>query len=54
MIRLQSVANAAGTTSEFADASGNILARTVRVGVTVTWTEASGRERSITLGTTRN
>jgi len=54
MIQLQSVANAAGTTSEFADASGNILAKTVRVGVTVTWTEASGRERSITLGTTRN
>jgi hypothetical protein len=54
IIELLSVANAAGTTSNFADASGNILAKTVRLSVTVHWTEAPGRERSVELGTTRN
>ena len=53
-IEVQSVANATGTTNDFADASGNILAKTVRVSVTVNWTEVPGRERSFTVGTTRN
>ena len=53
-IEIDSVANAAGTTSNFADASGNILAKTVRVSVTVSWTEVPGRARSVTVGTTRN
>ena len=53
-IAIASVADATGATKNFADASGNILARTVRVSVTVNWTEVPGRERSVTLGTTRN
>lgn len=53
-IRVESVQNAAGATNNFADASGNILAKTVRVSVTVHWTEVPGRERSVTVGTTRN
>jgi len=53
-IEVASVANAAGITSPFTDASGKILARTVRVSVTVRWTEVPGRDRSVTLGTTRN
>ena len=53
-IELESVANANGTIANFADASGNVLAKTVRVSVTVHWTELSGRVRSVTVGTTRN
>jgi type II secretory pathway pseudopilin PulG len=53
-IQIDSVANAFGTTSNFADASGNILAKTVRVAVTVNWVEVPGRARTITVGTTRN
>ena len=53
-IKLDSVANAVGTVQEFADASGAILAKAVRVSVTVHWTEVPGRERSVTLGTVRN
>jgi type II secretory pathway pseudopilin PulG len=53
-IKLDSVANAAGATNNFADASGNILAKTVRVSVTVNWTEVPGRPRSVTVGTTKN
>ena len=53
-IKVDSVANAAGTTSDFADAAGNILAKTVRVSVTVNWTEVPARPRSITVGTTKN
>jgi type II secretory pathway pseudopilin PulG len=53
-IEIDSVANAFGTRSTFADASGNILAKTVRVGVTVNWEELPGRARSVTVGTTRN
>lgn len=53
-IELQSVANATGVVKDFADAFGNVLAKTVRVSVTVHWTELSGRQRSITVGTTRN
>jgi type II secretory pathway pseudopilin PulG len=53
-IQIDSVANAFGTTNNFADASGNILAKTVRVSVTVNWTEVPGRARSVTVGTTRN
>jgi type II secretory pathway pseudopilin PulG len=53
-IKLDSVANVAGAVDNFADASGAILAKTVRVSVTVFWTEVPGRERSVTLGTTRN
>ena len=53
-IEIDSVANAFGTTSNFADATGNILAKNVRVGVTVNWEELPGRARSITVGTTRN
>lgn len=54
LIKLDSVQNAAGTTTNFADASGNILAKTVRVSVTVNWTELPGRARSVTVGTTKN
>lgn len=53
-IKLDSVTNAAGTTNNFADAGGNVLARTVRVSVTVNWTEIPGRARSVTVGTTKN
>ena len=53
-IEIDSVADAGGTTTNFADASGNILAKNVRVGVTVSWTEVPGRARSVTVGTTRN
>jgi len=53
-IGVTSVANAIGAVDNFADASGNVQARTVRVSVTVHWTETSGRQRSVTVGTTRN
>jgi type II secretory pathway pseudopilin PulG len=53
-IKLDSVANAAGATTNFADAAGSILAKTVRVAVTVSWTEVPGRPRSVTVGTTKN
>ena len=53
-IGLNSVANAIGAVDNFADAFGNVRARTVRVIVTVHWTELSGRQRSVTVGTTRN
>lgn len=53
-IEVDSVANSTGAINNFADASGAILAKTVRVTVTVYWTEVPGRERSVTLGTTRN
>jgi len=53
-IMVDSVANATGAVDNFADASGNILAKTVRVSVTVHWTEVPGRTRSVTVGTTRN
>ncbi len=53
-IDVVSVANSTGMTSNFADPSGNILAKTVRVSVTVSWTEVPGRQRSVTIGTTRN
>lgn len=53
-IELASVANATGVVRDFADAFGNVLAKTVRVSVIVHWTEISGRERSVTVGTTRN
>jgi Tfp pilus assembly protein PilV len=53
-VKLDSVANAAGTTSNFADASGNVLAKTVRVSVTVNWTEMPARPRTVTVGTTKN
>ena len=53
-IDIASVANATGTTTNLADGSGNILAKAVRVSVTVNWTELPGRERSVTIGTTRN
>jgi type II secretory pathway pseudopilin PulG len=53
-IKIDSVAPAVGSVQNFADASGAILAKTVRVSVTVLWDELPGRERSVTLGTTRN
>jgi Tfp pilus assembly protein PilV len=53
-IQIASVADASGATGNFADASGNILAKTVRVSVMVSWTEVPGRARSVTVGTTRN
>lgn len=53
-IEVVSVANANGAVNNFADAFGSVLAKTVRVSVTVHWTESSGRERSMTVGTTRN
>ena len=53
-IEIDSIADAFGTTKNFADASGNILAKNVRVSVTVNWTEVPGRARSVTVGTTRN
>lgn len=53
-IQISSVANASGVSGNFADGAGNILAKNVRVGVTVSWTEVPGRARSVTVGTTRN
>jgi Tfp pilus assembly protein PilV len=53
-IVISSVEDASGATHNFSDASGNILAKNVRVGVTVSWTEVPGRPRTVTVGTTRN
>jgi type II secretory pathway pseudopilin PulG len=53
-IEIDSVATVAGAPTNFQDASGTILARAVRVNVTVNWEEVPGRIRSVTLGTTRN
>jgi type II secretory pathway pseudopilin PulG len=53
-IKIESVATIAAPATDFADGSGNIAAKAVRVSVTVNWTEVPGRDRSITLGTTRN
>ena len=53
-IEIASVADASGASVNFADAAGNILAKNVRVGVTVSWSEAPSRPRSVTVGTTRN
>lgn len=53
-IQIASVTDAGGVSRDFADAAGNILAKNVRVGVTVSWSEAPGRARSVTVGTTRN
>jgi type II secretory pathway pseudopilin PulG len=53
-IEIASVADAGGALVALADASGNVLARSVRVLVTVHWTEVPGRERSVTVGTLRN
>ena len=53
-IRVESVGVVSGAKPNFADASGNVLAKAVRVSVTVNWTEVPGRLRSVTLGTTRN
>ena len=53
-IKVESVRDANGSVNDFADGSGNILARTVRVSVTVNWAEVPDRIRSITIGTTRN
>jgi type II secretory pathway pseudopilin PulG len=53
-IQISSVADASGASGNFADGSGNILAKNVRVGVTVSWTEVPERARSVTVGTTRN
>ena len=53
-ILLQSVDSVGGGATNFADASGNVLARAVRVSVTVNWLEVPGRARSVTVGTVRN
>jgi type II secretory pathway pseudopilin PulG len=53
-IDVESVADATGTINQFADAGGTILAKAVRVRVTVNWEEVPERVRSITVGTTRN
>jgi prepilin-type N-terminal cleavage/methylation domain-containing protein len=53
-IRLDSVGTVAGAPTNFADGSGGVLAKAVRISVTVNWTEVPGRARSVTLGTTRN
>jgi hypothetical protein len=53
-IKLDSVASAVGAVQNFADASGSIVSKNVRVTVTVFWAEVPGRERSVVLGTTRN
>jgi len=53
-IKVESVQDAIGGLNDFADGSGNILARNVRVSVTVNWSEVPDRIRSVTIGTTRN
>jgi type II secretory pathway pseudopilin PulG len=53
-IQIASVADASGSSSDFADAAGNILAKNVRVIVTVNWIEVPARPRSVTVGTLRN
>jgi len=53
-IKIESVPDATGNLTEFADASGQVLAKTVRVSVTVNWQEVPDRVRSVTVGTTRN
>jgi type II secretory pathway pseudopilin PulG len=53
-IEIESVDDATGSVTDFADASGETLVKTVRVSVTVNWAEVPDRPRSVTLGTTRN
>ena len=53
-IDVESVPDASGTITDFADATGSVLAKAVRVRVTVNWSEVPERVRSITVGTTRN
>jgi len=53
-IQLASVADADGALLNFADGSGNILSKNLRISVTVSWTEVPSRPRSVTVGTTRN
>lgn len=53
-IQIASVPDALGAAGDLADATGNVLAKNVRIGVTVSWTEVPGRVRTVTVGTTRN
>lgn len=54
-ITLTSVTDAAGTTPVFVDnTTGAVLARNVRVLITVLWTEVTGRPRQVQVETTRN
>jgi hypothetical protein len=53
-VEITSVPNTTGAIDDFADAFGNVRAKTVRVSVVVHWTEVSGRVRAVTVGTTRN
>jgi type II secretory pathway pseudopilin PulG len=54
-IKMDSMLTAGGATTNFADpATGSILARNVRLLVTVNWTELTGRIRSVQIETSRN
>ncbi len=53
-ITLEALPSYDGVVRSFADASGDALARAVRIRVTVHWVEVPGRARSVTVGTTRN
>jgi type II secretory pathway pseudopilin PulG len=54
-LKIDSVTPATGSAPNFFDTStNNILARNVRVTVTVNWTEVNGRNRSTQVVTTRN
>lgn len=53
-IKIDSVAQTGQSTPNFADSSGNTLARNVRVTVTAVWAEATGRNRQVSVITSRN
>jgi Tfp pilus assembly protein PilV len=53
-IKLDSVAQASLSVPNFEDGAGAVLARNVRVTVSVLWTQVTGRSRQVTVVTTRN
>lgn len=53
-IKIDSVAQTGQATPNFADGSGNTLAKNVRITVTALWTEATGRNRQVSVITSRN
>jgi Tfp pilus assembly protein PilV len=53
-VKLESVTQGASAVPNFVDNTGATTARNVRVTVTVAWTQVMGRNRSVTVVTTRN
>jgi hypothetical protein len=53
-IKIDSVAQGSLTVPDFADSSGVVLAKNVRLTVNVFWTQVPGRNRQVSVVTTRN